>query len=165
MDDHAKGIGRLSLLAIAIMLTLPLFANAATLSLLPKANPTVSTMTDEEQIRELYKKMCRAMIDKDTATLSALHDNDFVLVHMTGMRQSKKQYIDAIADGTLNYFSVRHDALEASIEGDTATLLAKSYVSAAVFGGGRHSWRLQLDFRLCRRNGQWLFSHCKASTY
>lgn len=161
MAKTANGRRRLRTLAIAFTLLLPLLANAATT--INFLHP--STMTEEEKIKELYKTMCIAMIDKDTATLSSIHDDSFMLVHMTGMRQSKQQYIDAIADGTLNYFTVRHDVLEATVKGDSATLLARSQVSAAVFGGGRHSWRLQLHFHLIRRDGQWLFTHCEASTY
>jgi ketosteroid isomerase-like protein len=161
MAKTANGRRRLRTLAIAFTLLLPLLANAATT--INFLHP--STMTEEEKIKELYKTMCIAMIDKDTTTLSSIHDDSFMLVHMTGMRQSKQQYIDAIADGTLNYFTVRYDALEATVKGDSATLLARSQVSAAVFGGGRHSWRLQLHFHLIRRDGRWLFTHCEASTY
>ena len=36
---------------------------------------------------------------------------------------------------------------------------------AAVYGGGRHTWRLQLIFHLVKREGRWLFSAASASTY
>lgn len=109
--------------------------------------------------------MYKAMTEKDTVTLNALHADEFVLVHMTGMRQSKQQYIQAIADGTLNYYDARHESMEVSIDGNTAVLTGRSRVSAAVFGGGRHTWPLQLRFRLVRRNGTWLLSEARASTY
>lgn len=122
-------------------------------------------MDDKQQIRALYEQMYCAMIAKDTATLNALHADEFVLVHMTGMHQPKRAYIQAIADGTLNYYSAEHEQMTVSINGDHATLTGRSRVSAAVFGGGRHTWRLQLSFRLVKRNGQWLFTEARASTY
>ena len=88
--------------------------------------------------------MYSAMINKDKAELERVHDDSFVLHHMTGMKQSKKEYISAIMGGTLNYYSAVHNDMKAAINGDTARLTGKSKVMAAVFGGGKHTWRLQL---------------------
>lgn len=122
-------------------------------------------MSDKEQILQLYREMYRAMVAKDTATLNRLHADDFVLVHMTGIRQSKAAYIQAIADGTLNYYSATHEQMYIEVDGDSATLTGRSRVNAAVFGGGRHTWSLQLRFRLAKREGRWLFTESRASTY
>ena len=122
-------------------------------------------MDDRQLITELYRRMYRAMVEKDTAVLDEVHDDSFVLIHMTGMRQSKQQYINAIADGTLNYYDAVHDEIDITISGGTAVLTGKSRVTAAVFGGGRHTWRLLLNFRLAKNNGQWKFTESKASTY
>ena len=124
-----------------------------------------SQPTGKQAIETLYRQMYRAMIAKDTTTLSRVHADDFVLVHMTGMRQSKQEYINAIADGTLNYFSVVDESIDISIDGNAATLTGRSRVTAAVFGGGRHTWRLQLRFTLEKRDGQWLLTSSRASTY
>ena len=126
---------------------------------------TQAQTDDRQQIEALYSEMYQAMVAKDTAVLNRVHADDFVLVHMTGMRQSKQEYIDAIADGTLNYFSAQHEQMDIAVEGDTATLTARSRVTAAVFGGGRNTWRLQLRFKLVRRDGRWQFSESRASTY
>ena len=69
-------------------------------------------MDDKQQVESLYKQMYRAMIAKDTAT-------------MTG----------------------------------------RSRVNAAVYGGGRHTWRLQIKSTLVRKDGRWLFVEQRASTY
>ncbi len=127
---------------------------------------TMDTNTNEKSnLEQLYKHMCRAMIDKDTAALSAMHADDFVLQHMTGMQQNKQQYINAIADGTLNYYSVEYDKIDITVEGDKATLTGCSRVEAAVFGGGRHTWRLRLRLTMQRRQGHWLITYSTASTY
>ena len=123
------------------------------------------TMNNKEQIIALYHQMYQAMVEKDTATLNRIHAPEFVLVHMTGMRQSKQAYIQAIADGTLNYYSAEHEQMDLTINNEHATLQGRSRVSAAVFGGGRHTWPLQLTFQLVKRNGHWLFTESRASTY
>lgn len=105
------------------------------------------------------------MINKNQAVLERIHDDSFVLFHMTGMKQTKNEYISAIIGGTLNYYSAVHNDMEVAVSGDTAKLTGKSKVTATVFGGGKRTWRLQLDFELVRKNGEWYFTLAKASTY
>ena len=62
-------------------------------------------LSDEEQIRNCYKEMYRAMTAKEASALSEVLDDSFVLIHMTGLRQTKEQFINAVLDGTLNYYS------------------------------------------------------------
>ena len=122
-------------------------------------------MSDKEKIIKLYEEMYSAMINKDITELERIHDDSFALIHMTGMKQSKSEYISAIINGTLNYYSAVHGDVEVKVKGDTASLTGKSKVTAAVFGGGRSTWRLRLDFELIRKNGEWYFMLARASTY
>ena len=122
-------------------------------------------MTDKEQIIQLYKEMYTAMVNKDKVTLERVHDDSFVLVHMTGMRQPKEVYISSIMDGTLNYYSAEHEDMQVEVKDNTAVLVGRSRVNAAVFGGGKHTWRLQLRFQLVKNNGEWRFALASASTY
>ena len=122
-------------------------------------------MTDKEQITALYETMYKAMIAKDTVKLGSILTDDSILVHMTGHRQPKKEYLSQIASGVLNYYSVETDSLEITVNGDTARMLGRSRVNAAVYGGGRHTWRLQMDSQLKKVNGEWKISYSKASTY
>lgn len=109
--------------------------------------------------------MYRAMIAKDAEGLNAVLDDSFVLVHMTSMRQNKKAFIQAVMNGTLNYYSCEDDSVEAVINGCTATVIGKSRVSAAVFGGERHTWWLEQDLQLVKRDDRWLITLSEASTY
>ena len=122
-------------------------------------------MTDQERIETCYKKMYEGMIAKDHALLDRVLDDTFVLVHMTGLRQSKAMFIRSVEDGTLNYFSATHQRMDVEIHGNTANLLGQSVVSAAVFGGGRGTWHLQLKLRLSRRGEDWKIIEARASTY
>ncbi|MBQ9299231.1 MAG: nuclear transport factor 2 family protein [Clostridia bacterium] len=109
--------------------------------------------------------MYQAMIAKDILALDKVLDNSFVLVHMTGMRQSKAAFLKAVENGTLNYASVEHDSMDVNLHGDKAMLIGKSQVHAAVFGGGWYTWRLEQDLTLIKKNGQWLITLSEASTY
>ena len=96
-------------------------------------------MDDKVMIISAYKQMYDGMINKNESILSEVLDDSFVLVHMTGMHQSKKEFIEAVKNGTLNYYSVEHENLPVEINDDTAVLTGKSYVTAAVFGGRRNN--------------------------
>ena len=125
----------------------------------------MDSKNDKEQIADCYHEMYRAMIVKDTVALGSLLDDGFVLVHMTGMRQPKAEYLHHIARGTLNYYSCEDTQLDITVKNDHALLVGKSRVNAAVFGGGKHLWRLQLDIDFCKKNGRWPMSEARASTY
>lgn len=122
-------------------------------------------MDDKSQIEALYRGMYDAMIAKDVETLNRILADGFVLTHMTGIRQPKTAYIRAIAEGTLNYYRAEHDSIDITVDGDTAAMTGRSRVAAAVFGGGRHTWRLQLRFTLKKNAGRWLLTSATASTY
>ena len=116
-------------------------------------------------LEKLYEDMYSYMISKDTESLGKLLEDDFVLVHMTGMRQTKKDYLKAISNGTLNYFSCEDSEIYTDIQGSKARLTGKSKVNAAVFGGSRNTWRLQLDLDLINKEGNWFITEIRASTY
>lgn len=126
---------------------------------------TQAQATDHQQIEQLYERMYRAMIAKDTAVLRPMFADDFYLVHMTGTRQNRQQYLEAIADGTLNYYDCTTEQLDVKVDGESATLTGRSRVLAAVYGGGKHTWRLQLTFRLRREANGWRFTYSTAGTY
>ena len=112
--------------------------------------------------------MYKAMIAKDTEVLERLLDEDFVLVHMTGMRQSKQEYLRAIENGTLNYYSCEETVIEKDREKDSEErvhIIGKSRVKAAVFGGGRRTWPLQLEIELVEKDNEWKITQINASTY
>ena len=49
--------------------------------------------------------------------------------------------------------------------GNTATMVGKSKVLAAVYGGSKSRWRLRGDFTLRKENENWKLTSSKASTY
>ena len=119
----------------------------------------------EEVIAECYKNLYTAMIEKDGYTLSKLLDDSFGLIHITGMRQGKNTFIRAVEDGTLNYYSAQHQNIDVKIEDSKAVLTGQSIVNAAVFGGGRQTWQLQLKINLIEKEGIWRMTEAQESTY
>lgn len=122
-------------------------------------------MTDKEFLTASYNEMYRCMIEKDVQGLEKLLDDTFILIHMTGRKQNKTEYLQHIRDGILNYYSAEHDNIIVNINGNTAILRGQSRVAAAVFGGGRSMWNLQLDIEYVNKNNKWLQTRVAASTY
>lgn len=120
--------------------------------------------TTGKKLKTLRKNVFRDD-KKDREALENVLDDSYVLVHMTGMRQSKSEFINAVMDGTLNYYSAVHESESVDITGDTAVVVGRSYVQAAVFGGGKHYWHLQQTCSLKKTNGNWKITRSVASTY
>ena len=135
------------------------------LSLVVHGQISKGTMDDKQQIEQLYKRQYRAMIAKDIATLDTILDDSSFLVHMTGTHQLKKDYLREIKNRTLNFYSVEDDEISITVNGDTATMTGRSRVNAAVYGGGRHTWRLQMKSKLIKKDGHWIFVEQRGSTY
>jgi len=134
-----------------------------------KLHMDIGKIKNEDNEKELlatqYHEMYKYMIDKNTAALDLLMSNEFVLTHMTGKKENKNEYLQDIKNGQLNYYTEKTDSLKITVNGDTAEMVGQSKVSAAVYGGSRNTWNLQLTFALEKVNGRWLQTSCKASTY
>jgi len=122
-------------------------------------------MEDEEIIKELYIKLCDASIKKDKNTLLDILSDDYILVHMTGMHQSREQYIDSVLSGKLKYFESKHESIEVNINEDTATIIGKTKTLASPFGMSKSWWRLRQDLEVKKINNEWKLTKSKASTY
>ena len=122
-------------------------------------------MNDKERIEETYRKYWEYMINKDEEGLRSLMTEDYYLRHMTGVQQSREEFLRGLMKGTFNYYSADHEAIEVELNGDTTEMIGKSRVLAAVYGGGKNRWRLRGDFTLRKENDVWKFTSSEASMY
>lgn len=66
----------------------------------------------------------------------------------------------------LNYYEEQTERITVDFQSDTkAILTGQSKVLAAVYGGGKHWWNLQLAMTAEKRGGGWTFTYGTASTY
>ena len=122
-------------------------------------------MNDKTQLIMLYENMYQLMIDKDIKNLAKILSEEFALHHMTGMVQKKQEFLQAIKEGILNYFSAAHEKMDVQITEDCAQIIGDSRVLAAVFGGGRHTWQLRQTISCKKENGAWIMEKSIASVY
>ena len=121
--------------------------------------------TDAQVVHAVYRSMYRFMIARDVERLGALLDDSFVLVHMTGRRQSKAEFLESVSSGALRYFSEAEESCPVHVDGDVATCRGRSLVEASPFGAGRSTWRLQQDMDFVKRGDRWLVTRSIASMY
>ena len=122
-------------------------------------------MSDKAQLVMLYENMYQFMIQKDIDKLAEILSDEFALHHMTGMVQKKQEFLQAVRQGTLNYFSAVHEKVDVQITGEHALIIGDSLVLAAVFGGGRHTWQLRQTISCKKENGAWFMEKSVASVY
>ncbi|MBQ3407575.1 MAG: nuclear transport factor 2 family protein [Clostridia bacterium] len=122
-------------------------------------------MNDIEIITELYKRLCDASINKDIEALQEILADDYILIHMTGMRQSKQDYISSVINGELKYYESIHESIEVSVDGDKASVIGKTKTLASPFGTSKSWWRLRQDLKLEKRADKWVIVSSKASMY
>ena len=122
-------------------------------------------MTDEEIIRNLYIELCDASINKNVNKLDEILADDYMLVHMTGMNQTKEDYINSVKNGDLKYYESIHEDIEITIKDNKANVVGKTITLASPFGMHKSWWRLRQDLELEKTDGKWIIKHSKASTY
>ncbi|WP_259199524.1 nuclear transport factor 2 family protein [Staphylococcus americanisciuri] len=119
---------------------------------------------DKQVLKEIYDEFYRCMTQKDTKRLAQILSQDFYLVHMTGYTQVKHEWLTAIDNEQMRYYSAREEGLNISVDGQSATVDSRNLVDARIYGI-RHTWSLRLELHLENRNEQWLIIDTIASTY
>jgi hypothetical protein len=111
------------------------------------------------------ERMLDGMVRKDASLLREVLSEDMQLIHMTGHKQTREEFLGELLDGTLNYRSSRIIDAPVAIDSDTAEVELKTETEAAVYGGGYHRWRLRLDTELRLTEEGWRITRSVASTY
>jgi len=122
-------------------------------------------MKDEEIIKDLYIALSTASIEKDLKKLDDILADDYALIHMTGLNQTKQDYINSVKNSELEYYDAIHEDIKISINGDEAHVIGKTKTLASPFGMTKSWWKLKQDIVMKKVDGKWLIKSSKASTY
>ena len=141
----------------------------AMLSLASGAQNNLNTMTDtlntdEAQILAVVRQLAQLMIDKDTAAMSHILDENYTLTHMTGYVQPKEEWLNEVAKESMKYYSAEEVQHAVTINGNAAIVTMYNLVDARIWGS-RHTWRLQQRLTLEKRVGKWVILKSVASTF
>ena len=117
-----------------------------------------------DQVVEAHRAMYRGMLERDTALLDDLLDDEYTLTHMTGYVQPKREWLQQIDSGRMQYHSAQPHSLSAEVGSDTAVVVSQDLVDATIWGS-RGTWNLQLTTTYERRDDEWVAARTVATTY
>lgn len=112
--------------------------------------------SEEQEVLDRYEEMEQAMIDRDMEKLNEIILDGTTFTHMSGMTQSKEEYLRDIENGELDYQEYRIENPVVAINGDEAIIEARVYLTANTYGAqGTYPFDIQSHFQ--RINGDWFF--------
>ncbi|MBR3813272.1 MAG: nuclear transport factor 2 family protein [Spirochaetaceae bacterium] len=138
-----------------IFAMLVLVLTACTGQELKQRNGTPPMTTEEKEVYAAYVVINNAMIEKDRTAMELYFDKNLTFTHMSGKKQTRKEFIGEIMDGTLNYFKVDTKDYSISVDGDTAHMKVTHTLTAKVYGISG-SWTLGGENTYKKRGGIWV---------
>lgn len=112
----------------------------------------------DNEILDRFIEFQQALIDKDESKLNEILTEKYELIHMSGKKQSKEEFIGEIMDGTLNYY--KSEIIEPTVlwdDNERATLIADVALTAKVYGiNGKWTLDTTVDFE--KIDGEWYFT-------
>jgi ketosteroid isomerase-like protein len=81
-----------------------------------------------KRVDELNRKIDKAVVAKDIATLEQSYGEDFIFTHGTGLIDSKKSWLEAVKKNA-GYVSREHDSIQVELHKDIALVFGKLTVT------------------------------------
>lgn len=155
-----------ALMSLAFLQPIGTQASEAVSVTVPPSSFSVQPMTMQNQqlVEKTFRQIYAAMLAADTRRLSSLLADDFQLTHMTGLVQSKAQWLADIDATRMAYHDAREVSLSTQAHGGGFRLVGRHNVDATIYGG-RGRWPLQLTTDFEHRQGQWLATRMVATTF
>src|SRR3954451_12696564 len=104
------------------------------------------------------------MVAGDADALGDLLADDFVLVHMTGYRQPKAEWLGDVRSGAMSYHAMTDGDVSVERSGEAPVVTARTRTAATIWGA-TGTWPLQLRITFTRAGGAWVAAGTVASTW
>ena len=111
--------------------------------------------TEEKEVYAAYEAINNAIIKKDRVAMELYFNDNLTFTHMSGKKQTQKEFIGEIMDGTLNYFKVGTKDFSISVNGDTAHMKVTHTLTAKVYGISG-SWTMSGENTYKKWDGIWI---------
>lgn len=110
----------------------------------------------KQEIEHFLDDWNAAMIAADTMRLGAMMDDDIILRHITGMTQTKREWLEEVASGSMKYHKIeKRDVVVTSNSDGSASVSFTSVITATILGS-YGTWTLSGTMRLVKRSGRWI---------
>ena len=120
----------------------------------PREN-TYNMDTLRTEINQFLDDWNHAMVVADTERLGAMMDDSIVLRHMSGMTQTKAEWLNEVASGSMNYHKIVKRDVKVSFADGVAAVAFTSVITANIWGMNG-TWTLSGTMRLMKRDGLWI---------
>jgi hypothetical protein len=111
-----------------------------------------------------YEAQREAMVAGDAEALGALLAGDFTLVHMTGYRQPKAEWLADVRSGAMTYHSMEDVDVSVDVSGNAPVVTARTRTVATIWGASG-TWPLQLRITFAHEGTAWVATGTVASTW
>jgi hypothetical protein len=125
---------------------------------------TVDDMEIRAAVLANYEGQRRGMVAGDADALGALLADDFTLVHMTGYRQPKVEWLADVRSGAMTYHSMEDVDVSVDVSGDAPVVTARTRTAATIWGASG-TWPLQLRISFAHDGTAWVVTGTVATTW
>jgi hypothetical protein len=113
-------------------------------------------MTSEEQaLVAVERRRLRALVDADLVVAAALHADEFQLITPRGFAYAKRDYLEAVRSGQIDYLVWDPDDIDARVRGDSGCVRYTATLNMRFDGhetGTRRYWHTDYYER---EDGRW----------
>ena len=116
----------------------------------------ISMEQRKKEIEQFLDNWNAAMIAADTARLGSMMDDGIILRHITGMTQTKREWLEEVGSGSMEYHKIeKRDVVVTSNDNGSASVSFTSIITATIWGS-YGTWTLSGTMRLVKRSGRWI---------
>ena len=123
-------------------------------------NITFSEQTDMDLARQEIERFLdnwnEAMVTADTVRLGAMMDDEIILRHITGMTQTKREWLEEVASGSMKYHKIVKRDVSITFASDGSASVSFTSVITATIWGSYGTWTLSGTMKLVKRSGRWI---------
>lgn len=122
-------------------------------------------MNEKEAVTQVYKDFCQALTETDEAALRSMIHRDCTVLPLTSIRQSAETFISSVTSGADKYYTAAHRSIDLRVIGNSAWVIGKTVLDAALYGGERRSWNMTMKITLRESAGSWQMTEIRFSTF
>ncbi|MEY4099839.1 MAG: hypothetical protein RL300_1010 [Pseudomonadota bacterium] len=107
-----------------------------------------------------------AMVSASTDILNGLLCPDFMLVHITGYKQPKAEWLDVVRSGAFDYHRIELDesSLALDVSASAATLNGRGVFHATI-NDMKNPWRLQFNIKMAKHHASWRLVQARYTSF
>ena len=110
----------------------------------------------EKEVLDFFKDFLDSIISKDKSSMEAYLAPSFILVHMSGKKEPKNEFISDIMNGVLNYFGSKIINTTIEVNNNSAKMVADVNLDAKGYGM-KGNWTLHSKNYFEKINNKWQF--------